>query len=69
MSQDGFKWNGTHQLLVYDDDVNILRGSVCTIKKNTSFSNYYKETGLEVNAYKLSTCSCLEIRMQGEVTI
>jgi hypothetical protein len=28
------KLNGTHHLLVYADDVNILGGSVSTIKKN-----------------------------------
>jgi hypothetical protein len=35
VSQDGLKLNGTHQLLVNADDVNILRGSVRTVKKNT----------------------------------
>ena len=29
------KLNGTHQLLVYTDDVNILGGGVHTVKKNT----------------------------------
>jgi len=29
--QDGLKLNGTHQLLVYADDVNILGGSVNTL--------------------------------------
>ena len=32
--QDGLKLNGTHQLLVYADDVNILGGSVHTLKEN-----------------------------------
>ena len=34
VNQDGLKLNGTHQLLAYADDVNILRGSVHTVKKN-----------------------------------
>ena len=33
VTQEGLKLNGTHQLLVYVDDVNILGGSVHT--KNT----------------------------------
>jgi hypothetical protein len=33
VNQDGLQLNGTHQLLVYADDVNILDGSVHTIKK------------------------------------
>jgi hypothetical protein len=33
INQDGLKLNGTHQLLVYADDVNILSGSVHTIRK------------------------------------
>jgi hypothetical protein len=32
--QDGLKLSGTHQLLVYADDVNILGGSVHTTKEN-----------------------------------
>jgi hypothetical protein len=31
--QDGLKLNGTHQLVVYADDVNILGGSVHTVKE------------------------------------
>jgi hypothetical protein len=52
-NQDGLKLNGTHQLLVYDDDVNILGRSMHSIKKNTeALVVTSKETGLEVNAEK-----------------
>jgi len=33
VNQDGLKLNGTHQVLAYADDVNILGESVYTIKK------------------------------------
>jgi len=47
------KLNGTHQLLVYADDVNILGGSVHTIKENAeALVVASKETGLDVNADK-----------------
>jgi hypothetical protein len=54
--QEGLKLNGTHQLLVYADDVNILGGSVHSIKKNTeALVVASKETRLEVMLRKLST--------------
>jgi len=34
VNQDGCKLNGIHQLLVYADDVNILGGSIHTMKEN-----------------------------------
>ena len=50
------KLNGTHQLLAYADDVNILGGSVHTVKKNAeALVAATKENGLEVNAHKLNT--------------
>ena len=53
MNQDGLKLNGTHQLLVYADDVNILGGCVHTIMTNNEVLLVgSRETGLEVNADK-----------------
>jgi hypothetical protein len=47
------KLNGTHQLLAYVDDVNILGGNVHAVKKNReSLVAAIKEIGLEVNADK-----------------
>ena len=53
VNEDGLKLNGTHQLFVYAEDVNILDGSVCTMKKNTDdLVVASKEIGPEVNADK-----------------
>jgi hypothetical protein len=53
VNQDGLKLNGTHQLLAYADDVNILGGSIHTVKVNEeALVVDTTEIGLEVNAYK-----------------
>jgi hypothetical protein len=52
-SQEGLKLNGTYQLLLYADDVNISGGSIHTIRKNKeALVIASKEIGLEVNAEK-----------------
>ena len=53
VNQDGLKLNGTHQLLAYADDVNILGGSAHSRKENAeALLVAAKEIGLEVNADK-----------------
>jgi len=53
INQDGLKLNGTNQLLVYADDVNIFGGCIRCIKESTeALIVARKKTGLEVNADK-----------------
>jgi hypothetical protein len=50
----GLKLNGTHQLLVYADDMNLLGDNIDTIKKNVeTIIDASKEVGLEVNTEKI----------------
>jgi hypothetical protein len=66
-NQVGLKLNGTHQLLVYADNVNLLEDNIDTIKKNTkTLIDDSKEVDLEVNTEKTIRC-CLVTRMQGKI--
>jgi hypothetical protein len=59
-----------HEFLFYADGINILNGSVHTIKKNTeALAVPNKENGLEVILIKLSTWSCLEIRIKDKIDV
>jgi hypothetical protein len=52
-NQVGLKLNGTHQLLAYADNVNLLGDNIDTIKKNTeTLIDASKEVGLEINVEK-----------------
>jgi hypothetical protein len=52
-NQVGLKLNGTHQLLAYADDVNLLGNKINIIKKNTkTLIDASKEVGLEINVEK-----------------
>jgi sorting nexin-29 len=52
-NQVGLKLNGTHQLLAYADDVNLLGDNIYTMNRNTETLIYAsKEVDLEVNVEK-----------------
>jgi hypothetical protein len=52
-NQVGLKLNGTHQLLAYADDVNLLSDNIDTINKNTkTLIDASNEVNLEINAEK-----------------
>jgi len=53
VNQDGLKLNGTHQLLAFADDVNILGGSIHMLKENAeALVAATREIGLEISADK-----------------
>jgi hypothetical protein len=63
----GLNLNGTHQLLVYADDVNLLEDNRDTIKKNIgTVTEVSKEAGVEINR-ELSIHCCLIVRMEVKI--
>jgi len=69
VNQDGLKLNGTHQLLAYADDVNILGRSIRAIKENAeALVAAAKEIGLEVNADKTKYMVMSRNQNAGELT-
>jgi hypothetical protein len=52
-NQISLEFSGTHQLLAYADDVNLLGDSINTIKDNTkTLLQANRDVGLEINAEK-----------------
>jgi hypothetical protein len=52
-NQVSLESNGTHQLLLYEDDVNLLGDSINTIKENTeNLLEAIRDVGVEINAEK-----------------
>jgi hypothetical protein len=66
-SQKGMILNGTHQLLAYANDVNVMGENIDTIQKNTkALLDARKEVGLEVNPEKTKYMLVSRCQMAGQ---
>jgi len=65
----GLKWNGAQYLLAYADDVNILGGSVHTIKVKAQASVLSNKETIVDMLIKLCTFSCIDNRMLDEMSV
>jgi hypothetical protein len=68
-NHDALKLNGTHQLLIYADDVHKPGGSIHAMQKNTALVVASKQTALEVNANKTKYMVKCQDQNAEEVTI
>jgi len=65
-NQEGLKLNGKHQILIYGNEVNIIYGSIYTIKgKTEALLVASKQIGLEVNADKTKCIVLSRIQRAG----
>jgi hypothetical protein len=56
----GLEFNGTHQLPIYADDVDLLGGNLDTVKENIRIlTDASKHVDLEVNAENIKYMSIL----------
>jgi hypothetical protein len=72
-NQVGLEINGTHQLLAYTDDVNLLGDNIDTIKKNTeTLIDVSKEVGLKIDVEKTKYMLLFRhqnVRQNGDIKI